>query len=118
MLADCPGLDSVLVPIGGGGLISGIAVAAKAMSPDTESIGVQSALYPSMYRVLRGIDPGLPSEGTTLAEGIAVKEPGTLTREIVSALVGEVRLVSEQQLEGAIELLIERQKLIVEGAGA
>jgi len=118
MLADCPGLDSLIVPVGGGGLISGIAVAAKAISPDTEIIGVQSALYPSMYRVLRGIDPGLPTEGTTLAEGIAVKEPGQLTRRIVAALVGAVHLVTERQLEGAVELMIERQKLIVEGAGA
>jgi threonine dehydratase len=118
MLADNPELDALLVPVGGGGLISGIAVAAKALAPDTEIIGVQSALYPSMYRVLRGIDPGLPSEGTTLAEGIAVKEPGILTRAIVKALVGSVHLVSEGQLEGAVELLVERQKLVVEGAGA
>jgi threonine dehydratase len=118
MLADNPLLDMLLVPIGGGGLISGIAVAAKCLSPQVEIIGVQSALYPSMYRVLQGIDPGLPSEGTTLAEGIAVKEPGTLTRRIVAELVGAVRLVTERQLEAAIELLIERQKLVVEGAGA
>ena len=118
MLASGPQLDALLVPVGGGGLISGIAVATKALSPDTEIVGVQSALYPSMYRVLRGIDPGLPSEGTTLAEGIAVKEPGILTRAIVKALVGAVLLVSEGQLEGAVELLIERQKLVVEGAGA
>ena len=118
MLADNPCLDTLLVPIGGGGLISGIAVAAKSVSPRVEIIGVQSALYPSMYRVLQGIDPGLPSEGTTLAEGIAVKEPGQLTRRIVAELVGAVRLVTERQLEAAIELLIERQKLVVEGAGA
>src|SRR6266851_2532967 len=118
MLADCPGLDSLIVPIGGGGLISGIAVAAKSLAPDIEIIGVQSALYPSMYRVLRGEEPGLPVEATTLAEGIAVKEPGELTRGIVAALVDSVRLVGERQLESAVELLIERQKLIVEGAGA
>src|SRR5205085_1956667 len=118
MLADEPDLEVLLVPVGGGGLISGIAVAAKALSPKIEIIGVQSALYPSMYRVLRGIDPGLPTEGTTLAEGIAVKEPGQLTRRIVAALVGAVHLVTERQLEDAVELLIERQKLIVEGAGA
>ena len=118
MLADNPLLDTLFVPIGGGGLISGIAVAAKCVSPQVEIIGVQSALYPSMYRVLQGIDPGLPSEGTTLAEGIAVKEPGTLTRRIVAELVGGVHLVTERQLETAIELLIERQKLVVEGAGA
>jgi threonine dehydratase len=118
MLADCPGLDSLIVPIGGGGLISGIAVAAKALSPDIEIIGVQSALYPSMYRILRGEDPGPPAEAATLAEGIAVKEPGQLTRRIVAALVGTVRLVEEWQLESAVELLIERHRLVVEGAGA
>ena len=69
MLADDPGLDTLLVPVGGGGLISGIAVAAKALSPDIEIIGVQSALYPSMYRVLRGIDPGLPTEGDDAGRG-------------------------------------------------
>src|SRR5881227_1098825 len=118
LLAQCPELDALLVPVGGGGLISGIAIAAKALAPEIEIIGVQSALYPSMYRVLRGIDPGLPTEGTTLAEGIAVKEPGALTRQIVASLVGTVRLVTERQLEAAVELLIERQRLIVEGAGA
>ncbi|HEX3864464.1 MAG TPA: threonine ammonia-lyase [Stellaceae bacterium] len=118
MLADNPGLDMLIVPIGGGGLISGIAVAAKALSPQIDIVGVQSAAYPSMYRMLRGDDPGAPAEAPTLAEGIAVKEPGLLTRRIVSALVGDVRLVDEAQLEGAVELLIERNKLVVEGAGA
>lgn len=118
MLADNPDLDTLFVPVGGGGLISGIAVAAKYQSPQVEIIGVQSALFPSMYRALQNIDPALPSEGTTLAEGIAVKEPGLLTRRIVGELVGAVRLVTERQLEAAIELLIERQKLVVEGAGA
>jgi threonine dehydratase len=118
MLAADQGLDTLLVPVGGGGLISGIAVATKALAPDVEIFGVQSALYPSMYRVLRGIDPGLPTEGTTLAEGIAVKEPGQLTRRIVAALVGAVKLVTERQLEAAVELMLERQKLVVEGAGA
>jgi threonine dehydratase len=118
MLADVPELDVLLVPIGGGGLISGIAVAAKSLAPAIEIIGVQSALYPSMYRLLRGEEPGLPVEAPTLAEGIAVKEPGMLTRQIVAELVDSVRLVGERQLESAVELLIERQKLIVEGAGA
>jgi threonine dehydratase len=118
MLADCPGLDALIVPIGGGGLISGVSVAAKALVPDIEIIGVQSALYPSMYRVLRGEEPGLPVEAATLAEGIAVKEPGELTRGIVAALVDSVRLVGERQLESAVEIMIEREKLIVEGAGA
>jgi len=118
MLGDCPALDILIVPIGGGGLISGIAVAAKALMPDIVIIGVQSALYPSMYRILRGEEPGLPVEAPTLAEGIAVKEPGELTRLIVAELVDAVRLVGERQLESAVEILIERQRLIVEGAGA
>ena len=118
LLADCPDLDILVVPIGGGGLISGIAVAAKAINPDIAIIGVQSTLYPSMYRLLRGEDPGPPAAAATLAEGIAVKEPGRLTRQIVKALVSEIRLVDEIMLEGAVEALLERQKLVVEGAGA
>jgi threonine dehydratase len=118
LLADCPDLDTLVVPIGGGGLISGIAVAAKAINPGVEIIGVQSTLYPSMYRVLRGEDPGPPAAAATLAEGIAVKEPGRLTRQIVKALVSEIRLVDEILLEDAVEVLLDRQKLVVEGAGA
>jgi threonine dehydratase len=118
LLADRPDLDTLVVPIGGGGLISGIAVAAKALKPDIEIIGVQSTLYPSMYRVLRGEDPGPPAAAATLAEGIAVKEPGRLTRRIVKPLVSEIRLVDDVMLEGAVEILLERQKLVVEGAGA
>jgi threonine dehydratase len=118
LLADRPDLDILVVPIGGGGLISGIAVAAKALKPDVEIVGVQSTLYPSMYRLLRGEDPGPPAAAATLAEGIAVKEPGQLTRHIVKALVSEIRLVDEVMLEAAVETLLERQKLVVEGAGA
>jgi len=117
-LANRPELDTLVVPIGGGGLISGIAVAAKALKPEIDIIGVQSTLYPSMYRLLRGEDPGPPAAAATLAEGIAVKEPGRLTRQIVKALVSEIRLVDEAMLEGAVEALLERQKLVVEGAGA
>ena len=118
LLAEQPDLDTIIVPIGGGGLISGIAVVAKAIKPDIEIIGVQSTLYPSMYRLLRGDDPGPPAAAATLAEGIAVKEPGRLTRQIVKALVCEIRLVDEVMLEAAVETLLERQKLVVEGAGA
>ena len=117
-LANRPDLDTLVVPIGGGGLISGIAVAAKALKPEIDIIGVQSTLYPSMYRLLRGEDPGPLAAAATLAEGIAVKEPGRLTRQIVKALVSEIRLVDEAMLEGAVEALLERQKLVVEGAGA
>ena len=118
LLSDLPDLDTLVAPIGGGGLISGIAVAAKALKPTIQIIGVQSTLYPSMYRLLRGEDPGPPAAAATLAEGIAVKEPGRLTRQIVKALVSEIRLVDEVMLEGAVEILLERQKLVVEGAGA
>ena len=118
LLADRPDLDTLVVPIGGGGLISGIAVAAKALRPEIEIVGVQSTLYPSMYRLMRGEEPGPPAAAATLAEGIAVKEPGLLTRQIVKALVSDILLVDEAMLEGAVETLLERQKLVVEGAGA
>lgn len=118
LLADQPDLDTIVVPIGGGGLISGIAVAATALKPPIEIIGVQSTLYPSMYRLRQGKDPGPPAEPTTLAEGIAVKEPGRLTRCVVEALVSDILLVDEPRLENALKTLLERHKLIAEGAGA
>jgi threonine dehydratase len=118
LLAEQREFDTVVVPVGGGGLISGIAVALKALRPATQIIGVQARLYASMARLLRGEEPGPPSDLPTLAEGIAVKEPGRLTREIVKALVSEIRLVDEAEIERATLFLAERQKLVVEGAGA
>ena len=118
MLAEYPELDMLVVPTGGGGALSGIAVAANGLNPAIDIVGVQCALYPSMVRLVRGEPPGLPAEGATLAEGIAVKEPGRLTRQIVETLVGDLRVVDEAQLEAAVEFLIERHKLVVEGAGA
>jgi len=118
LVADRPDLDIIVVPIGGGGLISGIAIAAKTLNSDIEIVGVQSTLYPSMYRLMRGEDPGSPAAAATLAEGIAVKEPGRLTRRIVEELVSDILLVDDVMIEGAVEVLLERQKLVVEGAGA
>ena len=116
MLASVPDLDVLLVPIGGGGLISGIAVAAKTLKPGIEIIGVQAALYPSMYNLIKG--QHLAMRGDTLAEGIAVKAPGRITSEIVRALVDDVVLVSEPEIEQALSLLITIEKTVTEGAGA
>ena len=116
MLASVPNLDVLIVPIGGGGLISGMAVAAKALKPAIEIIGVQAALYPSMYNLIKG--QNLPMRGDTLAEGIAVKAPGRITSEIVRALVDDIVLVTEEQIEQALSLLITIEKTVTEGAGA
>jgi threonine dehydratase len=116
LVEDRPDLDAVVVPIGGGGVIAGVAVAAKALKPAIEVTGVEAALYPSMHHALRGLPP--EKGGQTLAEGIAVKEPGKLTKAIVEALVADIVLVDEATLEGAIETLLVQQKLVVEGAGA
>jgi threonine dehydratase len=116
MLKAVPALDTLVVPVGGGGLISGIAVAAKAVKPEIRIIGVQAALYPSMYNVVKGTE--LVMRGDTLAEGIAVKAPGKITTEIVRALVDDIVLVTEDQLERAVSLLINIEKTVVEGAGA
>ena len=116
MLASVPDLDVLIVPIGGGGLISGMAVAAKTLKPGIEIIGVQAALYPSMYNLVKGYT--LPMRGDTLAEGIAVKSPGRITSEIVRALVDDIVLVTEQHLEHALSLLLTIEKSVTEGAGA
>jgi threonine dehydratase len=116
MLAVQPDLEQLVVPIGGGGLISGIAVAAKAMSPKIEVLGVQSSSYPSMPAALAGVEA--ICQGNTIAEGIAVKTAGLLTREVVRALVDEILLVEENQLERGIALLLNVEKTVAEGAGA
>jgi threonine dehydratase len=116
MLGAAPEIDVLVVPVGGGGLISGMAVAAKALKPDIEVIGVQAALYPSMYNAIKG--ESLPMRGDTLAEGIAVKAPGRITQEIVRALVDDIVLVTEAEIEHALSLLITIEKTVVEGAGA
>jgi threonine dehydratase len=116
MLAATPDLDALIVPIGGGGLISGMAVAAKALKPAIEVIGVQAALYPSMYNLIKS--QSRPMRGDTLAEGIAVKAPGAITSEIVRALVDDIVLVGEKDVEHALSLLLTIEKSVTEGAGA
>jgi threonine dehydratase len=116
LLEDVPDADALVVPVGGGGLISGIAVAAKALKPDIEIYGVETGLYPSMFDAVKGAD--LPCAGQTIAEGIAVKEPGKLTRKFVAALVDDMLLVREDEIERAIASLLEIEKTVVEGAGA
>jgi threonine dehydratase len=116
MLDAVPDLDTLIVPIGGGGLISGIATVAKARNPAIEVIGVQAELYPSMLALLRG--ETRICDGDTLAEGIAVKVPGKLTSQVVRALVDDILLVGERDLEHAVSLLLTIEKTVVEGAGA
>jgi len=116
MLEDAPDLDTLVVPIGGGGLISGIAIAAKALKPSIDIFGVQTRAYPSMYDAIKGAN--LPCSGQSVAEGIAVKEPGQLTRRVVGALVKDIFLLREDEIEHAIASLLEIEKTVVEGAGA
>ncbi len=116
MIEDGPDFDAMIVPIGGGGLIAGMALAIKDLSPKTELIGVQAALFPSMANAIDG--GKRETGGSTLAEGIAVKEAGALTRQIVRKNVDDIVLVEERILERALSMLIMDQKLLVEGAGA
>lgn len=116
LLEDLADLDCIVVPIGGGGLISGVATAVKALRPEVEIIGVEAALYPSMQQALG--DGGSGGAGTTLADGIAVKRPGELTAPVVKELVSDILLAEEEAIETAIHYLVERQKVVPEGAGA
>jgi threonine dehydratase len=116
MLEEAPDLEIMVAPIGGGGLIAGMAVAAKAIRPEIRIVGVESRLYPSTWAALRGID--VVCGGATLAEGIAVKTAGTLTLPIVRDLVETVVLVDESHLERAVNAYLTLQKTMAEGAGA
>ncbi|MBA3625427.1 MAG: pyridoxal-phosphate dependent enzyme, partial [Methylibium sp.] len=116
MLRAQPELDTLLVAVGGGGLISGIATVTRAMKPRLEVIGVQTARFPAMVNLIKGT--AHPQGKNTIAEGIAVGEPGRITRELVRKLVDDLVLVEEGDLEQAIVMLLEIEKTLVEGAGA
>jgi threonine dehydratase len=116
MLTAVPELDTLVVPIGGGGLISGVAIAARALKPNLRIVGVQATLYPSMHNAINTRE--LPMRGDTLAEGIAVKAPGRITTGIIRSLVDDIVLVTEPQIERALAALISIEKTVVEGAGA
>jgi threonine dehydratase len=116
VLADHPDLDALVVPVGGGGLIAGSAVAVRHLRPGIEVVGVQTERYPAMAD--RVHHTSSPVGGSTIAEGIAVPRPGHLTGQIVDMLVDDVVTVSEEHIEEAINLLLEIEKVVTEGAGA
>ncbi len=116
MLEEVPDLDMLVIPIGGGGLIGGNAIAAKTMRPGIDIVGVEAALYPSMWNAIHGRSE--PVGGPTLAEGIAVKIVGRSTLPVVREHVSDIVLVGESELERAVNLYLTRQKTIAEGAGA
>jgi threonine dehydratase len=116
MLKDAPDLDVLIVPIGGGGLVAGCAIAARAKKPSIEIVGVEAALYPSMWNALHKANR--PCGGATLAEGIAVSNVGKLTLPIVRDCVSDIILVDEALLERAVNAFLTLQKAMAEGAGA
>jgi len=116
MLEQVPELDMLVIPVGGGGLASGMGSAARAIKPDIGLIGVEAQLFPSMYNRMKGSE--LPCGGDTLAEGIAVKEPGEFTSQVLHDMLDDLVLVSEAHLENAVSLLLQIEKTVVEGAGA
>jgi threonine dehydratase len=116
MFDDAPDLDMLCIPVGGGGLLSGVGTAARTLKPQIDLIGVETELYPSMKSALDGSI--LTAGGDTLAEGIAVKEPGQLTSRILKDLRAEILLVGERDIERAVAMLVAIEKTVVEGAGA
>lgn len=123
LLEQLPDLDAVIVPVGGGGLIAGIATVLRAKKPDVRIIGVESRTFPGMRRALESelpasLPPAALPGGKTIADGIAVRRVGQLTRRVVKALVDEIVLVDEEEIAEAILLLLERERTVAEGAGA
>ena len=116
MLAEQPDLDTLVIAVGGGGLISGMATAAKALRPDIRIVGVQTERFPAMFNAIKGTSH--PQGSSTIAEGIAVGTPGEVTRAIVRERVDDLLLVDEGDIEQAIVMLLEIEKTLVEGAGA
>ncbi|HVL57341.1 MAG TPA: threonine ammonia-lyase [Burkholderiaceae bacterium] len=116
MLRQVPALDALAISVGGGGLIAGIAAAAARLQPGLEVVGVQTDRFPAMYNAFHGSD--CPGGVSTVAEGIAVQEPGQITRELIARHVADMLLVDEGDIEQAIVMLLEIEKTVVEGAGA
>jgi threonine dehydratase len=116
MLEEVADLDIIVLPIGGGGLIAGNSIAARAMKPGIEIYGVQTARYPSMKNALKG--EAAPVGGQTIAEGIAVKAPGAIAQRVIAANVADILLAGEAELETAVVKLLEIEKTVAEGAGA
>ena len=116
MLEDHPDIDCLCVPIGGGGLLAGMAIAARGIKPSIGLIGVQTRAFPAMHAALAGTTPQFATQ--TIAEGIAVRNVGRITREIIGRLVEDILLVDESDIENAISLLISIEKTVAEGAGA
>lgn len=116
MLADVDDLDVLIVPVGGGGLLAGMAVAARVLAPSIELVGVQGVRYPAVHNAMHGAD--LPTGGATIADGIAVAEPGARPLRIIRELVDRVEVVDETLIEQAVGLYLEIEKSVAEGAGA
>lgn len=118
ILEKIPDVDIIVVPIGGGGLISGVALAAKSINPDVKVIGVQTKISPSMYESVKEGKILTVKGGSTIADGIAVKTPGKITYDMVKKYVDEIVLVTEGEISSAILTLLEKNKIITEGAAA
>ena len=118
LLEDAPDLDAIIVPVGGGGLIAGVACAVKERNPRVRVLGVEARRFPSMKHALESIPPPSLPGGKTIADGIAVRRVGELTRELVRKYVDDIALVDEAEIAQAVLLLLEREKTVVEGAGA